>query len=157
MSALMNVSKNGKAVNRNSELRNWSNWIDDVFNTGHFPTVFSNNFETGVSTPKVNIKETKDDYFVEMAAPGLKKGDFNIDLENEVLTISAEQKQENNNTDENYTRREFSFTSFKRSFNLPEFINTDKIEAKYEDGVLNVKLPKREEAKPKPARTIKIK
>jgi HSP20 family protein len=109
-----------------------------------------------MSLPKVNIKETKDDYFVEMAVPGMKKDDFNIDLDNKVLSISTEHKEETENTQENYTRREFGYSSFKRTFTLPESVDDNKIKATYTDGILTIQLPKREEAKEKPARTIKI-
>lgn len=152
----MNVTKNGKETNRNSEIRNWSSWIDDVFNTSQFPTVFSENYQTGFSSPKVNIRESKDDYFVDMAVPGMKKEDFTIDLDNDVLNISSENKVDNETTEENFTRREFGYASFKRTFTLPDSIDEGKIKAKYEDGILSIQLPKREEAKPKPARTIEI-
>ena len=105
---------------------------------------------------KVNIKETGDAYVVEMAVPGLKKSDFQIDLDNHVLSISTEMKEENEQKEDNYTRREFGYSSFKRTFTLPDSVDDSKIDAKYEDGILNIHLPKREEAKQKPARTIKI-
>ncbi|GAL69143.1 small heat shock protein [Jejuia pallidilutea] len=153
----MNVPKDGQASkNSNVSHRGWSNWIDDLFNTDPFPSVFTTNFNTGMSLPKVNIKETKDDYFVEMAVPGMKKDDFNIDLDNKVLSISTEHKEETENTQENYTRREFGYSSFKRTFTLPESVDDNKIKATYTDGILTIQLPKREEAKEKPARTIKI-
>ncbi|GAB1857275.1 Hsp20/alpha crystallin family protein [Flavobacteriaceae bacterium MHTCC 0001] len=156
MSALVNVSKNGTHKNNGLANRTWSNWVDDLFGIDPFPSVISDNFNTGLSLPKVNVKETKDDYFLELAVPGLKKEDFNIDIDNELLTISAEIKVEDEKADDNYTRKEFSYSSFKKTFTLPDSIDEAKIKAKYEAGVLNVHLPKREEAKPKPARTIKI-
>lgn len=156
MSSLMNVSKNGNQKESGLTHRGWSNWIDDLFNTDAFPAVLSSNFNTGISMPKVNIRETKDDYFVDMAVPGMKKEDFNIDLDNDVLSISTEQKVEDEKTEDNFTRREFGYSSFKRTFTLPDSIEDSKIKAKYEDGVLSIQLPKREEAKQKPSRTIKI-
>ncbi|WP_223883330.1 MULTISPECIES: Hsp20/alpha crystallin family protein [Arenibacter] len=104
----------------------------------------------------VNIKETAEAYFVEMAVPGLNKSDFKIDIDNQVLSISAELEEESEDKQENYTRREFGYSSFKRSFNLPETVNEEHIEAKYNEGILSVHLPKKEEAKQKPVRTIKI-
>jgi HSP20 family protein len=108
------------------------------------------------ATPAVNIVEGKDDYRIEVAAPGLDKADFKIDFENNVLTISAgkEEKQEEKN--ERYMRREFNYSSFSRSFNIPDTLNAEKISALHKDGVLHVIIPKKEEAKEKPARTIKI-
>ncbi|SHI94416.1 Hsp20/alpha crystallin family protein [Algibacter luteus] len=157
MSNLVNVPKNGSLSNSNSNVSfpNWSNWIDDLFNRD-LPSVFTSNFNTGMSLPKVNIKETADAYLVEMAVPGLKKSDFHIDIDNQVLSISTETKDEKELEEENYTRREFGYASFKRSFTLPESVDDDKINAKYNEGILTVHLPKKEEAKQKPARSIKI-
>lgn len=157
MSTLVNVPKNGSLSNVNSGLNypTWSNWIDSFFNN-ELPSVFNSNFNTGMTLPKVNIKETGDAYVVEMAVPGLKKSDFQIDLDNHVLSISTEMKEENEQKEDNYTRREFGYSSFKRTFTLPDSVDDSKIDAKYEDGILNIHLPKREEAKQKPARTIKI-
>ncbi|AOW19164.1 heat-shock protein [Polaribacter vadi] len=132
-----------------------SNWLDDIFNR-ELPSVFTSNFNTGISLPKVNIKETADVFTVEMAVPGLKKSDFQIDLDNQILSISTEIKKENDHKEENYTRREFGYASFKRTFTLPESVDEEKINAKYEDGILSILLPKKEEAKQKPARTIRI-
>jgi HSP20 family protein len=109
-----------------------------------------------MTLPKVNIKESADAFTVEMAIPGLKKSDFHIDIENQSLCISTEIKQENEQSEENYTRREFGYSSFKRTFSLPESVDDDKIDAKYSDGILSILLPKKEEAKQKPPRTINI-
>ncbi|WP_452226061.1 Hsp20/alpha crystallin family protein [Lacinutrix cladophorae] len=157
MSNLVTVPKNGSLSNTNSNVNfpNWSSWLDDIFNRD-LPSVFTSNFNTGITLPKVNIKEAADAYIVEMAVPGLKKSDFQIDLESQVLSISTETKIENEENEENYTRREFGYSSFKRTFSLPETVDEDKIEASYSDGILSIHLPKKEEAKQKPARTIKI-
>ena len=111
------------------------------------------------SLPAVNIKETDDEFVLELAAPGKKREEFNIELDNELLTISSTTKEESNTEDNkgNYTRKEFSYTSFKRSFTLPETVNFSKIDASYTDGVLYVNLPKLEEAKKQPKRLIDIK
>ncbi|NNE77860.1 MAG: Hsp20/alpha crystallin family protein [Pricia sp.] len=140
--------------NRTSNLPMWS-WMDEIFNRD-WPTVFSQNFNTGMSLPMVNIKETADAYFVEMAVPGLKKSDFHIDLENNVLSISTEMEEKNEQKESDYTRREFGYSSFKRSFTLPETVDDGKIKAEYDEGILSIHLPKKEEAKQKPARSIKI-
>jgi HSP20 family protein len=157
MSTLVNVPKNGSLSNVNSGLNfpTWSNWIDDIFNKD-LPTVFNSNFNTGMSLPKVNIKETAEAFVVDMAVPGLKKSDFHIDIDNQVLSISTEMKEENEQKEDNYTRREFGYSSFKRIFTLPESVDDGKIDANYKDGILSILLPKKEEAKQKPARTIKI-
>lgn len=111
------------------------------------------------NVPSVNIKETEFDYQIELAAPGLKKESFKIELDNEVLSISSEisNEFEEKNENEKYSRKEFSFTSFKRSFTLPQTVNRESIEANYENGILYLKLPKIEEALPKPKRLIQIK
>jgi len=108
--------------------------------------------------PAVNIKETETEFRIELASPGLKKEDFNIELDENVLSISSERKIESEEKNENgkYTRKEFSFSSFKRSFTLPEAVNEEDIKANYENGVLLLTLPKREEALPKPKRLIEI-
>ena len=157
MSNLVNVPKNGSLTNTNSNANfpTLSNWLDDIFNRD-LPSVFTSNFNTGITLPKVNIKETADAFMVEMAVPGLKKSDFHLDLDNQILSISTETKEENEFQEENYTRREFGYASFKRTFNLPESVNDEKINANYKDGILSILLPKKEEAKQKPPRTIKI-
>lgn len=111
-----------------------------------------------VTVPAVNIKETETDFTIELAVPGKKKDDFNVEVNNDVLTISSEAKTENEERtdDGKYTRREFSYSSFKRSFTLPETVDEEKIKASYEDGVLRLALPKKEEALPKPKKLIEI-
>jgi HSP20 family protein len=157
MSNLVNVPKNGSLANTNSNASfpSTSNWLDDIFNRD-LPSVFTSNFNTGVSLPKVNIKETADNYVVEIAVPGLKKSDFKLDLDHHVLSISTEKKETHEEQEANYTRKEFGYSAFKRTFTLPETVNDDKISANYQDGILNILLPKKEEAKQKPARQIKI-
>ena len=108
------------------------------------------------NVPAVNIKEGEKDFSLELAIPGFKKEDFNIAVDNDVLTISSEVKKEKEIKEEKYTRREFSMTSFKRAFTLPETVDADAIRAQYEDGILTVQLPKKDEALPKPKRLIEI-
>ncbi|MFD1014881.1 Hsp20/alpha crystallin family protein [Winogradskyella rapida] len=157
MSNLISVPKNGTLSNSNSNsnFSTLSHWLDDIFNRD-FPSVLTSNFNTGMTLPQVNIKETADAFIVDMAVPGLKKSDFQIDLDNDLLSISTETKEENEHKDANYTRREFGYASFKRSFNLPESVDEDAINARYEDGILSILLPKKEEAKQKPVRNIEI-
>jgi HSP20 family protein len=110
-----------------------------------------------LTVPPVNIKETEMTFEVELSAPGKKKEDFNIEIDNDLLTISSEQHTENTSGEEGkFTRREFSHSSFKRSFSLPETVKVDDIKASYDNGILRISLPKREEALPKPKRAIEI-
>lgn len=110
-----------------------------------------------VTIPAVNISENKERFDVSLAAPGMKKGDFNIDVEGNTLTISAETKEEKEEKDERYTRKEYSYSSFSRSFTLPEGVNKDKIDASYDNGVLKLSLPKTEEAKKTASKHISVK
>ena len=109
------------------------------------------------SVPAVNIKENEKEYYLELFVPGRSKEDFTIEIDEAVLTISSENKKENEEVNDNYTRKEFSISSFKRSFTLPDTIATDKIDANYEGGILKFNLPKKEEALPKPKRMIELK
>lgn len=112
------------------------------------------NFNTSV--PAVNIRESETGFALELFAPGLKKEDFNIEIEQRTLIISSEIQKEAKEDNEIYSRKEYSIKSFRRSFNLPETVNFDAIEANYENGILHLHLPKREEALPKPKRVIEI-
>lgn len=96
--------------------------------------------------PAVNISEEEKQFVIEMAVPGMKKDDFKINLENQVLTISKEEKKEKEEKNDNYSRREFYFNSFSRSFMLPKIVVADKIKADYKDGILMISLPKDEKA-----------
>lgn len=109
------------------------------------------------AVPPVNIRETEQAFTVELMAPGFKKEDFNIEVENDLLTISSEIKSEKTEQEEGkFTRKEFSFTSFKRSFTLPETVKEEGINASYENGILAITLPKKEEAQPKAKRLVEI-
>ncbi len=108
------------------------------------------------SMPAINIIEDENMFSIELAAPGLNKEDFNIEFDNGKLTISAK-KQEKEEETKNYTKREFNYAGFSRSFVVPkQKVDDGKISAAYENGVLNITLPKREEVKPKPSRTVEI-
>ncbi|MFI5139033.1 MAG: Hsp20/alpha crystallin family protein [Sphingobacteriales bacterium] len=119
--------------------------MEDFWNTDRF---FEKPIFTGDVLPAVNIRETKSNYELEVAAPGFKKEDFKITTENGLLTISAETKSELNEEKENYTRREFSCSSFTRTFSLPDNAIEDKIDANYKDGVLKIDLKKTEKSLP---------
>jgi len=112
-----------------------------------------------MTVPSTNIKETDGEYIVEMAAPGMSKEDFQVEIDNDVLLIKSEKKIENQEEkEENYTRQEFSYQSFQRSFTLNNRVVDDsKIKANYDKGILRLVIPKREEAKVKPTRQIQIK
>lgn len=128
-------------------------FFDDFFGKDMFNTRLANAANSFM--PAVNIREDENAYFIELAAPGLDKKDFKLELDNDLLTISYEKQEEKEEKGE-YTKREFSYQSFKRSFNLPKSVENNKIAAQYVDGVLNLEIPKKEEAKHKPARLIKI-
>jgi len=96
------------------------------------------------SIPAINVKETDKSFEIEMAVPGMEKKDINVEVEKNVLTISSEIKEEKKEAQDNYSRREFHFNSFKRSFNIPEEADVQKIEAKQENGVLSIKIQKKE-------------
>ncbi len=136
-----------------------------------FPTFFDNIFSrdlmdwsnknysnTDSTLPAVNVWEDEDKYSIEVAAPGMKKDDFKVKIENDVLTISSEKKEEKEEKNNNYSRKEFCYQSFQRSFSIPEgHILGDKITASYTEGILHIELPKREEVKPQPPKEIEIK
>jgi len=115
-------------------------------------------FKREMNIPAVNIVENKDHYQLSLSAPGLKKADFKIDLDDDILTISSEKQNEwQENENERYTRREFSYQSFQRTFQLPkDVVDEDKIQAKYENGLLHLTIPKKEHAKQRPPRMIEI-
>ena len=112
---------------------------------------------TNTTLPSVNIKESPDEFKVEVAAPGFDKGDFKLELDHDVLTISSEkQTEKETKEDEHFSKREFSYQSFSRSFTLPYSADSERIDANYENGILRVSIPKKEESKPKPSRMIEI-
>ena len=134
-----------------------SRFFDDDWNT-LFDWTNRNYSNTATTLPSVNVKENVNEYIVEMAAPGMNKRDFQIEVNNNVLTIKSEIENEKEEKDgDTYTRKEFSYQSFQRSFNLNnDVVDDNNIKATYKDGILGITLPKKEEAKPKPVRTIKI-
>ena len=131
------------------------------FRPFYMPNFFDDDFFPGLSNrsssmPAVNIREDEKNYILDLAVPGIDKKDMKIDINEDVLTISTETKNETEENREGYKRKEFSYSSFCRSFYIPENVNSDKIEANYKDGVLTVGLPKQEEEKSKITRQVKI-
>ena len=146
------VKTNGNLLNAFPTL------FDDFLHRDLFNWDRTNYAASGATVPAVNIKENPDSFEVEMAAPGMKKDDFQVELDGNLLTITSEQRNESVENDENtYSRKEFSYQSFQRSFTLPkDVVDVDKIDAKYVDGVLKLIVPKKEEAKQKLPRRIQI-
>jgi len=128
--------------------------LDNFFNEPFFESPSWVEWRTKV--PATNIKETNDAYVVEVAAPGLEKMDFMVNVDEGVLEIKVEKEQEDTKEQENYTRREYSYTNFSRKFTLPDTVDGQNIKARYENGVLDVTLPKRPEAKKEPRKSISI-
>lgn len=124
----------------------WNEWFDN-----------GGILRGAINVPAVNITEQKDNYLVSLAAPGLKKDDFKIDVDGNMLTISSEKEETKEEKDKKFTRKEYNYSSFSRSFTLPEEINKEMIEAKYEEGVLKITLPRKEEAKMSSAKQISVK
>jgi len=146
------VKRNGNLLNPLPLL------FDDFFNRDLFNWGNSNFSDTNTTIPAVNIKETAENYEVEVAAPGMTKKDFKIELDGNNLTISSERSQQKEDReDERYSRKEFSYQSFQRTFTLQkDVVDIDGIQAKYENGLLHLLIPKKEEVKQKPPRLIQI-
>ena len=125
----------------------WNSWFET--NGGSLSNV--------LTVPSVNIVENQGDFSISLAAPGMKKDDFKIDVEGTLLTISAETEEKKQEKEGRFTRKEYSYSSFSRSFTLPAGVNKDKIDAAYTDGVLKLTLPKTEEAKKSVARHLAVK
>ena len=131
---------------------------DDWFSPMNLGSDSWNFADSNATLPAVNVTENNDEYAIEVAAPGLKKSDFSINYDNGRLTISCEKKDEKEYKEgEKVTRREFNYQSFQRAFSIPEeAVKSDRINAKYNEGILRITLPKKEEVKPKPAKQIAI-
>jgi len=138
-------------MNRNYVPAYW----DDFFNDH----VFNNNSHTQRKNfaPAVNIIEANNEFIIEVAVPGLNRNDFNIEVEDDVLTISSVEKEKKEEKMPNYTRREFNLSSFKRSFQLPETIDQDQIQASHKEGVLSITLVKKEEVVQNAPKQIEVK
>ena len=132
-----------------------------TFSPFFMPSIFDDDFlpiltSRTSSMPAVNVKEDEKNYILELAVPGIDKKDLNIDINDDVLTISSESKNETEENKDGYKRKEFNYASFYRSFYIPENVNRDSIGANYKDGILSVYLPKQEEDKNKITRQVKI-
>lgn len=134
------------ALRKKSEFPVWGDMLGNVFSNDwlNFPQNFKDQFGT---FPAANVKESENDFVIELAVPGKNKEDFKIDLDNHVLTISSEQKESKEEKSENYTRREYSYQSFRRSFKLPETANEQETTANYTDGILKILIPKKDNKK----------
>jgi HSP20 family protein len=127
-------------------------YMPDIFEDNFFPVLSNgNNLK-----PAVNIREDDKNYVLDFAIPGIDKKDLKIDMNEDVLTISSETKNDSEESKDGYRRKEFSYKAFSRSFYIPENVNREKIEANYKDGILTVSLPKQEEEKNKITRKIEI-
>ncbi len=131
------------------------------FRPFYMPNLFDDDFlpffsSRNNSMPAVNIREDEKNFVLDLAVPGINRDDLKLDINDDVLTISSETKNESEENRDGYKRKEFSYSSFCRSFYVPENVNRDKIEANYKDGILSVELPKQEEEKNKITRQIKI-
>lgn len=124
----------------------WNEWFD---NGGYWGRT--------MNVPAVNIIDEKNEYLVSLAVPGMKKDDFKIDVDGNILTISSEKEETKEEKEKAFTRKEYNYSSFSRSFTLPDAVNKEKIDAKYEDGVLKISLPRKEEAKKPAAKQIAVK
>jgi HSP20 family protein len=134
-------------LNNRPAAKNFDSLFNDLFNS--FPSVWGTGIkDDGFYGPAANVHETKDAYHLELNAPGRNKEDFKITVENGLLTIAFEQKTEDKQEDYKTIRREFTFKSFKRSFQVDETIDVDSVQARYENGVLKLLLPKKEQQKP---------
>ena len=144
--------KNESPVRNRERMPMWSEFFNDLFDD-----VITRPDVRRSTIPSVNVVESDENFRLEVAAPGLDKNDFKITLEGNLLTISSEKENEQTTGEENFSRREFSYQSFQRSFQLPKnVVDEDKIIARYENGILLLSIPKREEAKQKPPRMIEI-
>jgi HSP20 family protein len=131
-------------------------FVDEFFNGSFLPRFYDLDWNSKhTSIPAINVEETEKAYNIEVAAPGLERKDLKVAVNDGVLTISSEKKVENEEKNDKYIRHEFGYTSFARSFTLPEETNVDKIEATHKNGVLHITIPK-EEAKVIPSKEIKI-
>jgi HSP20 family protein len=145
MTVLRLYQKNGHPVRRENEYR-FSDMMNDFF---------GDNYGNGHYSPRVNVYEKEDHFELNLALPGVKKNEISIDVDNDILKISSRNNNEAKH-EVNYTRKEFDYSNFERSFNLPDTVNVDGIKAKMENGVLTITLPKRDDAIDKGPREIKI-
>ncbi|MFD1001072.1 Hsp20/alpha crystallin family protein [Ohtaekwangia kribbensis] len=148
----LTTKKNGGLPSLMSDFFGASLFDRDIFGSESdlFPS------RLGINIPTANVSETPKEFKLELAAPGLERKDFNVEVENHILRISAEKEEEKNEKDGGYSRREYSFNSFTRSFSLPENVKEGNIDAKYENGVLKVSIPKEKETPVKLVQKVSV-
>lgn len=158
MKALIKTSKPNGWLSHSNSFSSPFSMLDEMMKDDFFPALSSDLMGMDFSShmPAVNISEEADRYQVELSAPGLTKENIKVEVLDGNLVISAENKQESKTENKKYSRREFSYGTFRKSFILSDDVQEDNITANYENGILNITIPKKEEAKPKPAREIKI-
>ena len=144
-------------VKRNGNFPSMNTFVDDFFSKDIFDWTERNFAALGSNLPSANLKETDGKLEVELAAPGMKKEDFKIEIDNNILKISCENEMEHEESREDYVRREFNYHKFYRTFYLPDSIDEDAVEATYNDGILKVVIAKKEDNKSKATKTIAIK
>lgn len=142
---------------RNHGFPTFAKVVNDIFNDDFVKNLDESLSVWNGSQPAVNVKEDADGFYLALAAPGYGKEDIEIKIDDNVLTISSEKKEDTTAKEgEKFTRKEFKYAAFKRTFTLPDTVDAAKIGANYENGILNISIPKKEEAKPLPVRTINI-
>ena len=144
-------------VKKTSLFPSFPSLFDDFFTKDFFDWNDKNFARLGSTLPSVNLKETDQHYLIELAAPGMKKEDFKVEMHNGILTVSAERKEEKEEKKEDFLRREFSYSSFSRSFAVPENSMEDRVEASYKDGILKITLNKKEAKPVKVSKAIEVK
>lgn len=138
-------------------MSDWLNPVPSIFDRDFFDVDFDFfNKRVGLNVPSVNISENQKSYVFEVAAPGLSREDFKLEVDNNMLYISAEKTEESSEEKKGYTRQEYSFNTFQRTFSLPEHVNENEINARYEDGILKITVPKSEETTVKPPHKISV-
>jgi HSP20 family protein len=151
---LFTVKKGGiMSLVKRSEWPSGGTLLSDLFDDMRF---FNSPLLSGRNVPAVNVRENEKNYEVELAAPGYDKKDFNVSIDSGLLTVSAEKREEKEDKEDNYTRKEFGFSSFSRSFNLPPNTNDENVDAKYQDGVLRLTIEKKQESNGKQRKKISI-
>lgn len=138
----------------------FSDWLNPALLTSDFMDFDSEApfqaLRLGINVPSANVAETPKEYMIDLAAPGLERKDFKVEINNHTLTVSSEKKEEQKEEKNGYSRKEFSYSSFSRSFSLPENVKEGSIDAKYQDGILKITIPKKEVTVTKPAREIAV-
>lgn len=130
--------------------------LSDFFDYDRVPAVKLLRGETAVNIPAVNVREKNKEFEIEFAAPGYNKSDFKVHVDGDVLTVSAERREEKTADKKRYTRREFSYSSFSRSFTLPKTATAAKVDAKYNDGILKLSIPKKQAAAAAQKKDIRV-